>query len=134
MRPLLVLERGVLFAQTVLPCVRVVNVEETWGVVITSRKESNRDPETGRITFFNADKPFPSIKELTLMFVEKHGRDPDGVDLYHRIGMENRIDEAKTVNWPWVDERLFRVGGPGRGDRVRFGVGERGPVRDVASG
>ena len=40
--------------------------------------------------------------------------------------MENEIDESKTSGWTWV-ERGFTVGGRGRGDRVRFDVGEIGP-------
>jgi hypothetical protein len=56
------------------------------------------------------------------MFVEKHG-----YDLYHRVGMEREIDEGKTERWNWT-YRCFRVGGPGRGERKRFGTSTSGPV------
>lgn len=104
-----------------------LKVEHTWAVMIGRKKEHNRDPATGRISMWNPDKPFPVIVELVLMFVEKHGCDAEGKELYHRIGMENLVDESKTARWSWV-EWEFSVGGPGKGDRARFGVEEAGPV------
>lgn len=100
---------------------------ETWAAVIGRRREHNRDPETGRITFWNPDNPFPVITELTLMFMEKHGLNDNGQDIFHRVGMENRVDESKTTAWSWV-EREFSVGGPGTGERVRFGTSPEGPI------
>lgn len=100
--------------------------QEVWAVVVGRRRESNRDPNTGQITLFDADKPFPKIQELTLMLIEKHGVQ-DGQALYHRLGMEHEIDEGKMGKWQWV-ERDFSVGGQGKGDRVRFGVSLQGPV------
>ena len=101
-------------------------MEETWAVIVGWRWELNRDPATGKFASSKPDQRFPEIKELTLLFVEKHGCDADGNALYHRIGMENEIDESKTSGWTWV-ERSFTVGGRGRGERMRFDVGENGP-------
>ncbi|KAF9467608.1 hypothetical protein BDZ94DRAFT_1248542 [Collybia nuda] len=101
--------------------------KEVWGIVIGWKKEFNRDPATGLISMWDPDHPFPVIMELVLMFVEKHGADANGAELYHRVGMENLVDEKKTEGWSWV-EREFSVGGPGQGDRIRFGIGETGPV------
>jgi len=104
-----------------------LNVEHAWAIMIGRKKEHNRDPATGRISVWGHDKPFPVIVELVLMFVEKHGCDAEGKELYHRTGMENLVDERKTARWSWV-EREFSVGGPGKGGRVRFGVEEAGPM------
>ena len=41
--------------------------------------------------------------------------------------MEHEIDETLTEKWKWV-QNSFRVGGRGRGERVRFAVREHGPV------
>ena len=96
----------------------------TWAIVVGRLKNYNRNPDTWRIQTWNPDKsPRPKgVYELTLMFVEKHG-----YDLYHRVGMEREIDERKTERWNWVYRR-FQVGGPGRGERKRFGTSISGPV------
>ncbi len=61
------------------------------------------------------------VFELTMMLVEKHK-----FDLYHRVGMEREMDEHITANWDWK-YREFKVGGPGRGERVRFRAFAQGP-------
>ena len=98
---------------------------EVWGVVIGKHRELNRNPKTGLISSSPQGNPFPPRVELTLMFVELHGSSKDR-KLYHRIGMEHEINEAHTGKWKWVENR-FSVGGPGRGERVRFAVQEHGP-------
>jgi hypothetical protein len=123
---------------------------ETWAVIIGKRREFNRNPATGQIEPYDPNDPWPEIVELTLMFVERYRRQDSklvdnqvsrGVEedellgacedahgqRFHRIGMENRIDEKDTLNWTWV-KREFCVGGPGKGVRVRFGVSSGGPV------
>lgn len=96
---------------------------EIWAIIVGRLKELNRNPDTWRIqlTDFNSPKP-EGVYELTLMFVESHG-----YGLYHRIGMEREIDERKTAGWNWM-YRCFQVGGPGRGERKRFGTSVAGPV------
>ncbi|KDQ10577.1 hypothetical protein BOTBODRAFT_178061 [Botryobasidium botryosum FD-172 SS1] len=102
---------------------RAYDNREVWAIVIGRREELNRDPETGRIrpTPRSAAPPI-GVTELTFMFVENHG-----FGLFHRIGMEREINEAKTVDWDWK-WREFDVGGPGRGERVRFNATPAGPT------
>jgi len=97
---------------------------ETWAIVFGRLKSFNRNPDTWRRQGWNPDKsPRPKgVYELTLMLVERHG-----YELYHRVGMEREIDERKTVGWNWT-YRCFQVGGPGRGERKRFGTSDSGPV------
>lgn len=96
---------------------------ERWAIVVGNFKNLNRHPETFEVrgTPFGAPKP-EGLYEMTLMFVEKHG-----YGLYHRIGMEREIDERKTRGWDWK-YRCFQVGGPGRGQRIRFSVSISGPT------
>jgi len=56
------------------------------------------------------------------MLVERHR-----YGLYHRVGMENELDERLTADWDWKYSQ-FAVGGPGRGDRVRFGISKKGII------
>jgi len=102
---------------------RAYDNRETWAIVIGRREEFNRDPETGRIRSTpRSALPPTGVRELTFMFVEGHG-----YGLFHRVGMEREIDEMKTAGWEWK-WREFYVGGPGRGERARFGVTPAGPV------
>lgn len=96
---------------------------EAWAIVVGRFKELNRDPDTWKMRSWPRDSPKPrGVFELTLMFVEKHG-----YELYHRVGMEREVDERQTAGWNWT-YRCFQVGGPGRGDRKRFGASTSGPV------
>ncbi|PBK60759.1 hypothetical protein ARMSODRAFT_1026199 [Armillaria solidipes] len=95
---------------------------ETWAIVIGRLRNWNRNPKTWKVEpmLYGAPKP-EGIFELTMMLVEKHK-----FDLYHRVGIEREIDERITANWNWK-YREFKVGGPGRGERVRFGAFAQGP-------
>lgn len=102
---------------------RAYDDRETWAIVIGRRKELNRDPDTGHIRLTPRSAPPPiGVIEITLLFAERHG-----YGLFHRLGMEREIDEKKMAGWKWT-WREFCVGGPGRGDRVRFSVTPTGPV------
>ncbi|KAK0231503.1 hypothetical protein IW262DRAFT_1308259 [Armillaria fumosa] len=97
---------------------------ETWAIVVGRIRNWNRDPNTWKIELRSNEEPTPEgvpVYELTMMLVEKHGS-----GLYHRVGMEREIDERVTVDWDWK-YREFNVGGPGRGERVRFGAIDEGP-------
>lgn len=97
---------------------------QVWAIIIGRRRELNRDPVTGQIRGTPRGQPIPvGFEELTLMFVENHAH-----ELYHRIGMEREVELSKTNGWKWT-WREFRVGGPGRGERIRFGTSPSGPVR-----
>lgn len=100
--------------------------QDIWAVIVGSRHELNRDPTTGLISGSRSRQPMSECTELTLMFISLHSSS-GGLKLYHRIGMEHEIDETLTKKWKWV-ENSFRVGGRGRGERVRFAVREHGPV------
>ncbi|PBK86614.1 hypothetical protein ARMGADRAFT_1066520 [Armillaria gallica] len=95
---------------------------ETWAIVIGRLRNWNRNPKTWKVEPMTYGAPKPEgVFELTMMLVEKHK-----FDLYHRVGMEREIDERITANWDWK-YREFKVGGPGRGERVRFGAFPQGP-------
>lgn len=94
-----------------------------WAVEIGRHQEFNEDPVTGQVRGTKPGDPPPAgYTDLVLMFIEKHGH-----DMYHRIGMERHIDQSNTSGWDW-EWRQLHVGGPGRGDRVRFGISPAGPV------
>lgn len=94
---------------------------ETWAIVIGRLRNKNRNPKTWEIEPWSGEGPRPEgVYELTIMLVEKHA-----YSLYHRVGMEKEIDERVTVGWEWKF-REFSVGGPGRGERVRFEVVDEG--------
>ncbi|EKM48893.1 uncharacterized protein PHACADRAFT_33710 [Phanerochaete carnosa HHB-10118-sp] len=97
---------------------------ETWAVVVGRFKNFYRNPVTWKLQAWDpatSAKP-EGLYELTLMLLEKHGH-----ELYHRVGMEREIDERKAAGWDWKYRR-FQVGGPGRGERKRFGVSPPSPV------
>ncbi|PBK61041.1 hypothetical protein ARMSODRAFT_1090021 [Armillaria solidipes] len=95
---------------------------ETWAIIIGRLRNWNRNPKTWKVEPMSYGAPKPEgVFELTMMLLEKHK-----FDLYHRVGMEREIDERITANWDWK-YREFKVGGPGRGERVRFGAFAQGP-------
>ncbi|SJL06817.1 uncharacterized protein ARMOST_10159 [Armillaria ostoyae] len=95
---------------------------ETWAIVIGRLRNWNHNPKTWKVEPMSYGAPKPEgVFELTMMLVEKHK-----FDVYHRVGMEREIDERITANWDWK-YREFKVGSPGRGERVRFGAFAEGP-------
>ncbi|KDQ13154.1 hypothetical protein BOTBODRAFT_396733 [Botryobasidium botryosum FD-172 SS1] len=110
---------------------RIENDSETWAVVVGRSIEMDHsvDWEIQRDVMSKTGNP-RTFAALTLMLIEKHGHDENGHELYHRVGMEREIDEVKTAEWSWV-HRQFYVGGPGRGERRRFGVSNPGPIYRV---
>lgn len=99
---------------------RAYGTAETYGIVIGSRNEYNKDYREGG-PGFRRPGPVVPVRELTLMFVERHG-----FELFRRVGMERYVDEKETVEWRWM-YREFSVGGPGGRERVRFEVTPEGP-------
>ncbi|ETW75172.1 hypothetical protein HETIRDRAFT_390743 [Heterobasidion irregulare TC 32-1] len=101
---------------------RAYDDRETWAIVIGRIRNKNRNPETWEIEPISDGEPRrEGVYELTMMLVEKHK-----VNLYHRVGMEKEMDERITAGWDWK-YREFCIGGPGRGERVRFGAFPEGP-------
>ncbi|KAJ7239206.1 hypothetical protein B0H12DRAFT_1136429 [Mycena haematopus] len=91
---------------------------DVWAVIIGSQEDREWKGPKRNI-------PHIKVVEMTFMFIEKHGVDNRG-ELFHRVGMERTKED--TSRWAWV-ERDFVVGGPGRGHRVRFVMGQDGPCR-----
>lgn len=98
-----------------------------WAIEIGRRRELNRDPMTNELHNVQLGVAKDPFTELVLMFAENHGH-----ELHHRVGTERHIDERRTTAWDWK-WRQFRVGGSGRGNRVRFGISAVGPV-DMSDG
>ncbi|SJL06890.1 uncharacterized protein ARMOST_10232 [Armillaria ostoyae] len=95
---------------------------ETWAIIIGRLRNWNHNPKTWKVEPMSYGAPKPEgVFELTMMLVEKHK-----FDLYHRVGMGREINEHITANWNWK-YREFKVGGPGRGEQVRFGAFAQGP-------
>ncbi|KAK0471355.1 hypothetical protein IW261DRAFT_1553532 [Armillaria novae-zelandiae] len=102
---------------------------EIWAIIIGQLENLNRDPESWKLVSTPGGDPTPAgVYELTLMLVEHHG-----YGLFHRVGMEHEIDERKTADWDWK-YREFHVGGPGRGERVRFSVSPEGHDLETEKG
>jgi hypothetical protein len=99
---------------------RTYGTAETYGIVIGSRNDYNKDYREGG-PGFRRPGPVVPVRELTLMFVERHG-----FELFRRVGMERYVDEKDTMEWCWI-YREFSVGGPGGWERVRFEVTPEGP-------
>ncbi|KDQ10550.1 hypothetical protein BOTBODRAFT_136626 [Botryobasidium botryosum FD-172 SS1] len=109
--------RAIQHPGTMADGMRAYDDHETWAIVIGRVRNKQRNPNTWEIEPWSGEGPRPEgVYELTMMLVEKHGH-----NLYHRVGMEKEIDERVTIGWNW-SYREFSVGGPGRGERVRFGV------------
>lgn len=72
---------------------------------IGTRKEFNRNPNTGHIRPFLAEQPHPVSVELTLMLAETHD-----YGLFHRL--EREVNGKKPSGRDWT-YREFNVSGPG---------------------